>query len=98
VIFNSLAFLVFAAVVVSLFWALRSDKWRLPLLFTANFVFYGWWDRRFTALLLAVVVLAWAWGIGIVQTAARGGKARRVMLWGCVAQLAVLGTCRGLKI
>ena len=42
-------------------------------------------------LLLAVVVLAWGWGIGIVQTAARGGKARRVMLWGCVAQLAVLG-------
>ena len=90
-IFNSLAFLVFAAVVVSLFWALRSDKWRLLLLFVANFVFYGWWDWRFTALLLAVVVLAWAWGIGIARTAARGGKTRRVMLWGCVAQLAVLG-------
>lgn len=90
-IFNSLAFLVFAAVVVSLFWALRSDKWRLPLLFAANFVFYGWWDWRFMALLLAVVVLAWGWGIGIARTAARGGKTRRVMLWGCVAQLAVLG-------
>jgi hypothetical protein len=37
--FNSLAFLVFAVVVVSLFWALRSDRWRLPLLFEANFVF-----------------------------------------------------------
>jgi hypothetical protein len=36
VIFNSLAF--FAAVVDPLFWALRSDRWRLPLLFAANFL------------------------------------------------------------
>ena len=86
-----MAFLVFAAVVVSLFWALRSDRWRLPFLFAANFVFYGWWDWRFMALLLAVVVLAWGWGIEIARAAVRCGKARRVMLWGCVAQLAVLG-------
>ena len=41
--------------VVPLFWVLRSDRWRLPVLFAANFVFYGWWDWRFTALLLGVV-------------------------------------------
>jgi hypothetical protein len=91
VIFNSLAFLVFAAVVVPLFWALRSDRWRLPVLFAANFVFYGWWDWRFTGLLLAVVVLAWIWGIWISKVRDAGGNSRAVLLWGCGAQLAVLG-------
>jgi hypothetical protein len=37
VIFNSLAFLIFAVVVVPLLWALRSDRWRLPVLFAAIF-------------------------------------------------------------
>ena len=41
-IFNSLAFLVFAAVVVSLFWALRSDRLRLSLLFAAKTEFLKW--------------------------------------------------------
>lgn len=90
-IFNSLAFLVFAILVVPLFWALRSDRWRLPLLFAANFVFYGWWDWRFTALLLVVVVLAWGWGIWIARRQARGGGAKGVLLLGCGVQLAVLG-------
>jgi D-alanyl-lipoteichoic acid acyltransferase DltB (MBOAT superfamily) len=91
VIFNSLAFLVFAAVVVPLFWALRTDRWRLPVLFAANFVFYGWWDWRFTGLLLGVVALAWGWGIGIARVREQGGGAKGVMLLGCGAQLAVLG-------
>ena len=90
-IFNSLAFLIFAAVVVTLFWALRSDRWRLPVLFAANFVFYGWWDWRFTGVLLAVVVLAWVWGIWISKVRDAGGNSRAVLLWGCGAQLAVLG-------
>lgn len=89
-IFNSLAFLVFAVLVVPLFWVLRSDRLRLPLLFAANFLFYGWWDWRFTALLLGVIVLAWGCGIGIARAVERGRNARGLMLWGCAAQLAVL--------
>ena len=47
-LFNSPDFAVFIAVVLPLFYALRS-RWRLQnvLLLTAGYVFYGWWDWRF---------------------------------------------------
>jgi len=89
-IFNSLAFLCFALVVVPTFWALRSDRWRHPLLFAANFVFYGWWDWRFTGLLLGVVVMSWGCGLWVAGSPA-GGRRRAALLWSCAFQLAVLG-------
>ena len=89
-IFNSLAFLCFALVLVPLFWALRSDRWRHPLLFVANFLFYGWWDWRFCGLLFGVVALSWGCGIWISRAAARG-RGRTELLAGCTALLAILG-------
>ncbi len=90
-IFNTLTFAVFLAAVLPLYWILRSDRWRLPLLFAANFFFYGWWDWRFVALLLFVIAVAYAGGILLAgrTVASRGAK---TILWtACGLQLAVLG-------
>jgi len=89
-IFSSLAFVLFLAAVLPAYWSLRSDRWRLPLLFAANFFFYGWWDWRFTALLLFVIAVAYAGARAISLTT--GGASGKIVLWlSCGVQLAVLG-------
>jgi D-alanyl-lipoteichoic acid acyltransferase DltB (MBOAT superfamily) len=88
-IFSTLAFVLFMAAVLPVYWLLRSDRWRLPLLFAANLFFYGWWDWRFTALLLFVIVVAFAGGRALAQVV--GGR-RKFILWtACGVQLLVLG-------
>ncbi len=50
-VFNTVTFLVFLAVVLTLYYRLghRGQNW---LLLIASYVFYGWWDFRFVFLLL----------------------------------------------
>ena len=50
-VFNSLIFLVFLAVVLLLYYRLgfRAQNW---MLVGASYLFYGWWDYRFVGLLL----------------------------------------------
>lgn len=50
-VFNSLTFLVFLGIVLSLYYRLghRGQNW---LLLVASYIFYGWWDFRFAFLLL----------------------------------------------
>lgn len=50
-VFNSIAFLVFLAIVLTLYYRLRHRAQNL-LLVAASYVFYGWWDWRFLGLLL----------------------------------------------
>jgi alginate O-acetyltransferase complex protein AlgI len=65
-LFNSPEFAVFLAVVLPLFYALRSH-WRLQnlLLLTAGYVFYGWWDWRFLGLLAVSTVADYTAGLVI---------------------------------
>lgn len=50
-VFNSLTFLIFLGIVLLLYYRLghRGQNW---MLIAASYVFYGWWDYRFVALLL----------------------------------------------
>ena len=50
-IFNSLVFLVFLAVVLVLYYRLN-HRGQNRMLLVASYVFYGWWDYRFLSLLL----------------------------------------------
>jgi alginate O-acetyltransferase complex protein AlgI len=50
-LFNSLTFVVFFAVVVTLYWSIRSWNARKNLLVTASYIFYGAWNPPFAALL-----------------------------------------------
>jgi alginate O-acetyltransferase complex protein AlgI len=50
-VFNSLIFLAFLAVVLALYYSLNHRDQNLMLL-VASYFFYGWWDYRFLSLLL----------------------------------------------
>jgi D-alanyl-lipoteichoic acid acyltransferase DltB (MBOAT superfamily) len=50
-VFNSLTFLIFLAVVLTAYYRLQQRGQNL-LLLAASYVFYGWWDWRFVSLLL----------------------------------------------
>ncbi|CAM4153458.1 MBOAT family protein [Gillisia hiemivivida] len=54
-LFNSIAFLIFLPVVFILYWGLfkRSLKLQNIFLLIASYLFYGWWDYRFLALIIA---------------------------------------------
>jgi alginate O-acetyltransferase complex protein AlgI len=76
--FNSLAFALFLPTVVGLYWAFPR-RWRVPLLLIASYVFYGWWDVRFLALIMLSTVVDWfvAKRLGAMPD----GTRRRRWLW-----------------
>ena len=53
--FNSIAFALFLPSVLGLYWIIPS-RLRVHLLLVASYVFYGWWDHRFLALIVLSTV------------------------------------------
>ncbi len=65
-LFNSLEFVIFAAVFFLLWpWLRRSCHSRWAWLTIASFFFYGWWDWRFLFLILASGLLDFSVGLGM---------------------------------
>lgn len=65
-LFNSLIFLVFAALFFSIWPFIK--KWKNPrylFLVVCSFIFYGWWDWRFLFLILASGLLDFFSGLGM---------------------------------
>jgi len=56
-LFNSLTFIVFFAVVLAAYWTMRSWDGRKNLLLVASYIFYGAWNPPFAALLFATTAL-----------------------------------------
>src|SRR4029077_6082467 len=56
-LFNSLTFVVFFAVVVTLYWSIRSWNLRKNLLVVASYIFYGAWNPPFAALLFSTTAM-----------------------------------------
>ena len=56
-LFNSLTFIVFFAVVLAAYWTMRSWEARKNLLLVASYLFYGAWNPPFAALLFATTAL-----------------------------------------
>src|SRR5678815_3735682 len=89
-LFNSLTFVVFFVVVVSIYWMMNSWRGRKNLLLIASYIFCGAWNPPFAALLFATTALDFYLGrkMGRVQTPAE----RKVWLVISVAvNLSMLG-------
>src|SRR6266699_552182 len=56
-LFNSLTFVVFFAIVVIAYWSIRSWNARKNLLVVASYVFYGAWNPPFAALLFSTTAM-----------------------------------------
>src|SRR5438874_9352954 len=89
-LFNSLTFVIFFAVVVTAYWSMRSWNARKNLLVAASYIFYGAWNPPFAALLFSTTAMDYWLGARIA--AARGSRSRKLWLVGSVAMnLSMLG-------
>jgi alginate O-acetyltransferase complex protein AlgI len=77
-IFTQLTFLVFFAVTAAVYWALRSNRARKHWLLACSYFFYGYWDYRFLALILASTVFDYGIGLWLART--EGATARRALI------------------
>jgi len=66
--FTSLTFLIFLAIVFTLYWSVRTRRGQNLVLIAAGYVFYGWWDWRFCLLMVAASFLDFFVGLGLNGT------------------------------
>ena len=88
-LFNSLTFVVFFALVMGGYWSLRSWDARKNLLLVASYVFYGAWNPPFALLLFATTTLDYWLGARIA--AAPGGARKGWLVASVTANLSMLG-------
>jgi D-alanyl-lipoteichoic acid acyltransferase DltB (MBOAT superfamily) len=88
VVFNSLVFLGFLAIVLALYYPLkhRGQNW---LLIVASYVFYGWWDYRFLGLLLFTTFFDYFCALWI-EREPRPGRRRLLLASSMTVNLGVL--------
>ncbi|HWA29346.1 MAG TPA: MBOAT family O-acyltransferase [Lacunisphaera sp.] len=88
-LFNSLTFVVFFALVMGGYWTLRSWDARKNLLLVASYIFYGAWNPPFALLLFATTTLDFWLGARIA--AAPAGSRKAWLVASVTANLSMLG-------
>ncbi|MFX0558420.1 MBOAT family O-acyltransferase [Maribacter sp. CXY002] len=80
-LFNSIEFVVFLLLVFPTYWFLFQKNLKLQnlLIVIASYVFYGWWDYRFLALIIFSTVLDFL--IGVLLTNDIKEKKKKFLLW-----------------
>lgn len=80
-LFNSIAFLIFLPVVFVIYWVIFKHSLRFQNIFLliASYLFYGWWDYRFLALIAASTIVDYFIGRFLQKT---GNPVRRKVLLG----------------
>ena len=84
-LFVELRFFLFFALVFAIHWALRGNTARKVFLLACSYFFYGCWDWRFVAILMASTAMDYS--IGVLLTRWEGAPAKRRAL--VVVSLAV---------
>src|ERR1051326_338160 len=88
-LFNSLTFVVFFVVVVSLYWSIRGWELRKNLLVVASYIFYGAWNPPFAALLFSTTAMDFWLGRQIAK--AQEGARRKWLVASVCMNLSMLG-------
>ena len=91
-LFPTMTFAIFFLSVFAGAWALRaSNEWRKIFLLVTSWIFYGWWDTRFVALLVASALLNWG-AARLILAAGEQQKLRKAWVAaGVTANLTILG-------
>ncbi len=90
-LFNSLTFVVFFALVLAGFWTLKSWNARKNLLLVASYVFYGAWNPPFALLLFLSSYVDFLLGLRMAKTPQGSGSRRGWLLVSLVVNLGMLG-------
>ncbi|QDU68006.1 MBOAT family O-acyltransferase [Engelhardtia mirabilis] len=91
-LFNSLHFLWFFALVWGVYWALgRRPRLQNLLLLAASNFFYGYWDWRFLGLIWASTLIDFACGLAFERPGMTGTRRRAVLGISLASNLGLLG-------
>jgi D-alanyl-lipoteichoic acid acyltransferase DltB (MBOAT superfamily) len=79
--FNSIDFAIFLPIVFILYWFILGEKLKLQnlLIVVASYVFYGWWDWRFLALIFFSTVVDFS--VGRKLKTEDNQTKRKILLW-----------------
>ncbi len=80
-LFNSLEFLVFTIIFFSVYFFLKGRN-RVLFCLAASYVFYGWWDWRFLALIIGSTLSNFYLGLMLDKT--QETSKRKKILWWCI--------------
>lgn len=61
-IFTSFTFVVFFVLLIGLLLISRNANYRIYVLLAASYIFYGWWNVKYLALICSVSVIGWLFG------------------------------------
>src|SRR3954467_7839311 len=89
-LFNSLTFVVFFVVVLTLYWSIRSWNVRKNVLVVASYIFYGAWNPPFAALLFSTTAMDFWLGHQIGKAQGQRTKRRWLVASVCM-NLSMLG-------
>lgn len=89
-VFTTLTFTLFLALVFSLYWAVRERTEQNFLLLVASYAFYASWDYRFCALLLTTSLIDYAVGLRL-DKASRPRLRRALLGLSLICNLGLLG-------
>jgi alginate O-acetyltransferase complex protein AlgI len=87
--FATLSFLVFTCVVLLIYWGLP-EKFRTPVLLISSYIFYSFWDWRFS-ILLAALTLSNFWLTQVLFKTKNRSQKKNVLIACLSINLAVLG-------
>ncbi len=89
-LFNSFAFLVFLPLVfIGYWWVFRTLRAQNVFIIVASYLFYGWWDWRFTVLLLISSCSDYAFGL-FINAQNEDRKRKRALVISLVFNLGIL--------
>lgn len=88
-LFNTIHFLWFFALVWLVYWTLGRVQWQNRFLLLASYFFYGYWDWRFLGLIAFSTVVDW--GCGLALESGDATRRRRVLLLSVCTNLGLLG-------
>ncbi|ASV30182.1 MBOAT family O-acyltransferase [Maribacter cobaltidurans] len=90
--FNSLDFAIFLPIVFILYWFLANKSLKIQnlLIVAASYIFYGWWDYRFLALILFSTIIDYFIGLKLAKE--QSLLKRKFLLWTSISvNLGLLG-------
>jgi alginate O-acetyltransferase complex protein AlgI len=88
--FTTATFVLFLIAVFTLHWSFRGDRARNLVLLIGSYVFYSWWDWRFSGLMLAASLMDYVAGM-YMDKVGQSPWRKRILLLSMVGNLGMLG-------
>src|SRR5680860_202650 len=91
-LFNSIPFFIFLSIVFVLYWVVFGKRHNMQniLLLAGSYLFYGWWDYRFLALILASTLVDYIVGITLAKQENKNTR-KQLLLISLLFNLGLLG-------